>query len=74
MVYIRKVKAVKKRLFNFQNNTHLKKTTHTKQKYTNNKQTFSAPLLAEEEAAEGSGAGGADVLSKSSSAPGEKER
>lgn len=36
------------------------------------RQTFSAPLLAEEEAAAGSGAGGADVLSKSSNAPGRK--
>lgn len=32
-------------------------------------QTFSAPLLAEEEAAAGSGAGGAEALSKSSKAP-----
>lgn len=31
--------------------------------------TLAAPLLAEEEAAAGPGAGGAEVLSKSSSAP-----
>lgn len=33
------------------------------------KQTFSAPLLAEDEAAAGSGAEAADALSKSSNAP-----
>lgn len=46
-----------------------KQDVNTETAPSQHKQTFSAPLLAEEEAAAGSGAGGAGVLSKSSNAP-----
>lgn len=56
------------------NKCHLHKDSMQNKTLQKQKQTLSAPPLAEEEVPEGSGAGGEAVLSKSSSAPVEKAR